>query len=106
MVNLDSIQGLPWGTKFIICNVWDLFDFIGLIPFVGLVFGTAADFISGFLAIALFGPVGMTAFWELADVTNVADSFIPTLTIIALISKFAMEEEDIQNVKLLAGRGK
>lgn len=100
---IDKIQNLPWEIKLLICIVWDILDFIGLVPLVGLVFGTATDFISGFLAIALFGPVGVTAFWELADVTNVADSFVPTLTIIAFISKFALGEEDM---KLITGRTK
>ncbi len=63
--------------------IWDLFDFIiGRIP----VIGTLIDIIGGFLAMALWGKLGVFAFWEVIDITDQLKAFVPSLTIIGIIS--------------------
>ena len=80
---------IPLPFKLIISIIWDILDFtIFRLP----IFGTFADFASGFLAIALYGPSGMLAFWEVIDVTDQADALIPTLTIIGLLQYLKNDE--------------
>lgn len=59
----------------------DLLDFtLGHVPVVGSVedgLGTAVLYL-------LWGPVGLVNLWELAEVTDQFDAFIPTATLIAL----------------------
>jgi len=73
---------LSWTAKFVISVAIDLLDFtIGRaafpVPGLGEGLATAACF-------ALWGPRGLLYLWELADVTEQADAFIPTATLIAL----------------------
>lgn len=60
----------------------DALDFtLGRIPILGSVGeGLGAGFM-----FALWGPGGLAYAWELVDVTDQLDGFIPTATIIALI---------------------
>ena len=67
--------------KLVIAVVLDVIDFtIGRIPGFELIVDAAL----GVAAVALWGWAGVFAFWELADLTGIADGFVPTLTIIAL----------------------
>lgn len=59
----------------------DVADFtLGRIP----VFGTVTDGVGTIVLFALWGPAGLANAWELVDVTDQADGFIPTATLIAL----------------------
>lgn len=59
----------------------DIADFtFGRIP----VFGTVTDGVGTIVLFALWGPAGLLNAWELIDVTDQADGFIPTATLIAL----------------------
>lgn len=61
--------------------VIDIADFtLGRIP----IFGTVTDGIGTIVLFALWGPAGLVNAWELIDVTDQADGFIPTATLIAL----------------------
>ncbi len=61
--------------------VIDIADFtLGRIP----IFGTVTDGIGTIVLFALWGPAGLINAWELLDVTDQADGFIPTATLIAL----------------------
>lgn len=63
--------------------IWDIFDFtIGRVPGIG----TLIDIIGGFLATALWGKLGVLAFWEVIDITDQLEAFVPSLTIIGIIS--------------------
>ena len=63
--------------------IWDIFDLtFGRIPVVG----TLIDMIGGFLAMVLWGKLGVFAFGELIDVTDQLDTYVPSLTIIGMIS--------------------
>jgi len=74
---------IPVWLKFSISIIWDILDLtIGRIP----IFGSFFDLVGGILAIILWGYEGILAFWELIDVTDQADAFIPTTTIIGIIS--------------------
>jgi hypothetical protein len=70
--------------KFLISIIWDILDFtIFRIP----VLGTFTDILSIPLAIALWGPLGLAATWEVFDFTDQFDAEVPTMT---LIGVFAM----------------
>ncbi len=59
----------------------DLLDFtLGRIP----IFGTVQDGAATLLLAALWGPVGFINFWEVLEVTDQIDGFIPTATLIGL----------------------
>jgi hypothetical protein len=59
----------------------DLIDFtLGRIPIVGSV----EEGLGTLVLFALWGPVGLANLWELADITEQIDAFIPTATLIAL----------------------
>jgi hypothetical protein len=61
--------------------VIDLFDFtLGRIP----VFGSATDGVGTVVMYAMWGPVGLVNLLEVIDVTEFADGFIPTSTLVAL----------------------
>lgn len=59
----------------------DLLDFfIGRVPG----FGTLFDVVATGVAVAMFGWKGLSYAWEVLDVTDQVDGFVPTLTLIAL----------------------
>lgn len=61
--------------------VIDIADFtLGRIP----IFGTVTDGVGTAVLFALWGPAGLVNAWELVDLTDQADGFIPTATLIAL----------------------
>jgi hypothetical protein len=70
--------------KLLLSMAFDIFDFFFRIP--GL--GTILDIAGGILGIILWGKLGSAQFLEVIDITDQIDGFIPTLTIIALISIF------------------
>lgn len=75
---------LPIGIKLVISLIWDALDFtIGRVP----AFGTIFDLIGTLLAIMLWGVPGLISLGEVfLDPTDQIDGFIPTLTIIGIIS--------------------
>lgn len=46
--------------------------------------GTVLDIVFAGIAFVLWGPIGLLALWEAIDVTDQADGFVPTMTLIAL----------------------
>lgn len=59
----------------------DIADFtLGRIP----IFGTVTDGVGTIVLFALWGPAGLVNAWELVDVTDQVDGFIPTATLIGL----------------------
>lgn len=61
--------------------VIDLFDLtLGRIP----IFGSVTEGVGTIVLVAIWGPVGLIYLWELVDLTDQADSFIPTATLVAL----------------------
>ncbi|MEZ6022392.1 MAG: hypothetical protein R3C16_03025 [Hyphomonadaceae bacterium] len=59
----------------------DVFDLtLGRIP----IFGSVTEGVGTVVLFGLWGPAGLVNAWELLDVTDQADSFIPTATLIAL----------------------
>lgn len=61
--------------------VIDLMDFtVGRIPLLGSV----EDGVGGVVLTMLWGRAGLAYFWELFDITDQIDGFIPTATLIGL----------------------
>lgn len=61
--------------------VIDVLDFsLGRIP----IFGTVTDGVGTIVLYAMWGPAGLLNAWELVDVTDQIDGFVPTATLIAL----------------------
>ena len=61
--------------------VIDIFDtLLGRIP----IFGTVTDGVGTAVLYFLWGPAGLANLWELADITDQIDGFIPTATLIGL----------------------
>lgn len=59
----------------------DLLDFtLGRIP----IYGSVTDGVSTVVLTALWGRAGLLNLWELLDVTEQFDAFIPTATLVAL----------------------
>lgn len=59
----------------------DLFDtLLGRLP----IFGTVTEGVGSVVLYFLWGPVGLAYLWELADITDQIDGFIPTATLIGL----------------------
>ena len=69
--------------RFFLCIIFDIIDFFVRIP--GL--GTLYDLIGIPVAYYLVGPLGIFYAWELLDITDQLDGFIPTMTILYIISK-------------------
>lgn len=69
--------------KLTLSVAFDVADFfVGRIP----VFGTVFDILGGILAIFLWGSNGAIQFWEVIDVTDQFDAFVPTVTLIGIAS--------------------
>ena len=63
--------------------MFDIIDgTIGRIP--GL--GTLLDIFGVYLAYQMCGPLGIAYAWEIIDLTDQLDGFVPTLTLLYLIS--------------------
>ncbi len=61
--------------------VIDIFDFtLGRMP----IFGTVTDGVGTAVLFAMWGPAGLVNAWELLDVTDQVDAFIPTATMVGL----------------------
>jgi hypothetical protein len=59
----------------------DLIDLtLGRIP----ILGTAYEGVSSIALFFLWGPAGLANLWEVADITDQFDAFIPTATLIGL----------------------
>lgn len=78
--------GVAWSglwkcVKLGICIALDILDF-----FIGRIlgFGIAFDVGCALITSALWGKRGMWALWEVIDITEQIDGFVPTCTIIAL----------------------
>lgn len=68
--------------KLAIAVLLDILDFsvLSLMPGTGMI----TDLVMGGIALVLWGPVGLLAFWEAANPVEPIDAFVPTMTIIAL----------------------
>ncbi|MCB2113868.1 MAG: hypothetical protein KDD85_10025 [Parvularculaceae bacterium] len=79
--------------KLAIAVLLDILDFsiLSLMPGVGMV----ADIIMGVIALVLWGPVGLFAFWEALNPVEPVDAFVPTMTLIAL-SRMGKGEKKIE----------
>lgn len=75
---------LPYKTKVGICVAADIFDMTAGRLLLGA--GTVGDVITGFIMFMLWGPLGLAAIWEVADVTEQLDGFVPTNTLIAIVA--------------------
>lgn len=61
--------------------VIDIFDLtLGRLP----IFGSVTEGVGSIVLWAMWGPIGLVNLWELVDVTDQVDSFIPTATLVAL----------------------
>lgn len=68
--------------KLAIAIVLDIADFI-IGRIVG--FGSAFDVVLALIGFAMFGWKGLAQLWELGDLSDQIDGFVPTLTLIALL---------------------
>lgn len=69
--------------KFAIAIAVDVADFfIGRIPIVG----TGFDIIQTFIGYKLWGGTGLISGWEIIDITDQLDGFVPSLTILGFFS--------------------
>jgi hypothetical protein len=68
--------------KLALAVLLDILDFtiIAMLPGTGI----AVDLIFGAIALVLWGPVGLIAFWEAVNPVEPIDGFVPTMTLIAL----------------------
>ncbi|MEN6378733.1 MAG: hypothetical protein ABFD15_04025 [Methanofastidiosum sp.] len=69
--------------RFFLCIIFDIIDFFVRIPGLGTLF----DLVGIPVAYYLIGPMGIFYAWELLDITDQLDGFIPTMTILYIISK-------------------
>jgi hypothetical protein len=79
------MRSMAWHYKFIICLLYDIFDFtlgrlLLFIPFSGEILGC-------FILYLLFGKDGIWYALEAIDPTEQLDGFVPTATLIALKNK-------------------
>ncbi|ATQ43131.1 hypothetical protein CSW64_12250 [Caulobacter mirabilis] len=72
---------LPVWAKFTICIVFDLIDMTFGRAMLGV--GILTDVGNALIMFWLWGPTGLLAAWEAADVTEQFDGFVPTNTILA-----------------------
>lgn len=81
---MGSYQGLPLPSwmKIAFCIGCDLFDMTVGRLLLGVSLFT--DVVSALVMFLLWGPMGLFALWEAADITEQLDGFVPTNTLIAL----------------------
>lgn len=71
----------PAHLKLVAAIILDIADFtVGRILGVG----TVMDIVMVLMAVALFGWKGLLQLWEVADLSDQIDGFVPTLTLLAL----------------------
>lgn len=77
--------------KLVIAIALDLADFV-----VGRIigFGTGFDVVLSAIGFMLFGWKGLAQLWEVAEVSDQVDGFVPTLTLIALAELRAAKERE------------
>ncbi len=87
LANADAVATETWMTRrgyylrLAFSIVIDLFDFtLGRLP----IFGTVTDGVGTIVLLAMWGPAGAVNIWELFDVTDQLDAFVPTATLVAL----------------------
>ena len=70
--------------KLLVSIVFDISDnFIGRLP----IFGTLFDIFGTGLSYYFLGKKGLFAGWEIVDISDQIDGFIPSLTIMGWLSK-------------------
>ena len=79
--------------KFMLSIFIDVLDFIfGWLDMfggpAGILIGNVWDILTSFLAQWMWGKKGILAYWEVFEFTNKIDLWIPTLTIIGMLSLF------------------
>ena len=72
---------IKWGFKMVISIIFDVVDFL-----TPPVIGTVYDVVGGLLGFLLWGGKGAIAFWEVLEPTDRIDAFVPTLTIMGILS--------------------
>ena len=78
----------PWLWRFAVAIVLDIIDMtLGRIP----VIGTVWDVIMTAAGFWLWRRVGLFAGWEIIDITDQFDGFVPSLTIAGIV-KFVQEK--------------
>lgn len=77
-------RGIDWPVwlKLVLCAGADFWDFTFGRLFIGLSFGAEALSLVGL--VFLWGPLGLLAAWEMLDVTEQIDAFIPTDVLVGL----------------------
>jgi hypothetical protein len=76
--------------KLLFAIIFDAADcLIGRIP----LFGTVFDILGVYLTFVLCGPLGITYAWEIIDITDQIDGFIPTMTLLYLISSMSESKQ-------------
>ena len=80
-----NLMGLPFIAKLVIAFVLDFIDFTaGRIPLIGTLYDV---FVMG-ITLAMIGPMGALAGWEVVgDPTEQIDGFIPTASILVLLTE-------------------
>ena len=85
-------QDLGWDiAKLVFSVILDFIDFIlsftvFKIPFVGQFSAIIFEIIIMAFAVMLWGAIGLMQLWEVIDITDTVDAFIPTVTIVGVIS--------------------
>jgi len=80
-VHIRAMTRSGYFARLALSVVIDLMDFtLGRIP----ILGTVEDGIGGIVLTAVWGRAGLAYFWELFDITDQIDGFIPTATLIGL----------------------
>lgn len=74
----------PLWLKFLLCAGFDLWDFSLGRGLFGV--SLATDVLSAAFLVFLWGPLGLLALWEMLDVTEQFDGFVPSNLIVALLA--------------------
>jgi len=91
---MNKKEDITWDlAKLVFSIILDTVDFIlsftfFKIPFIGQFSAIIFELVIMVFAVMLWGALGLTQLWEVIDVTDTVDAFIPTVTIVGLISIF------------------